>query len=379
MSGFPVSDGRQAPVPAPPGYVVNFDHPQQQKALDFYLVFGFGGALSLMALSLRFYTKIFLSKGLQIDDGLMFLAWMCSVVIQAALTYSISQGGMCAHIWEIPIPVFDQYSIITYVTAPLYQVCNNFAKLSLLYIYLQLSPQKWFKLAVWTVMAIITVYTALIVLLFFFHCHPIRKAYDLTIQTGSCLDIGAIYIVTAVSNILTDLMLFSLPIPMIINLYTSRGNKVGIIIMFGIGSMTVATSVVRLAYLPPVLKTRDPSWDSASSALWTFIEANLMIICGSVPTLRRFFKHIAPKLMGSTSNPSYASDYHAQRSAEVRKMQRNKYENFTDDASNEMEVFSSHSDRVGTRALGAVSGDANADNHSKKAILQSKTFTIQYT
>ncbi|KAI5460206.1 hypothetical protein BGZ63DRAFT_415562 [Mariannaea sp. PMI_226] len=381
MPGFPVTDGVETLLPPPKGYVVNFDNPRQQKDLDHYLVFAIGGTLSLMALGQRFYTKLFLSKGLQLDDGFMFLAWICAIVTQAMLTYSIAQGGMCAHAWEMPLTRFEQYSVITYITAPVYQLCNSFTKLSLLYIYLQLSPQKWFRIAVWTIIGLVAAYTTIIVLLMLFHCSPVRKAFDFTILTGSCMDAGALYIATAVSNIITDVILFVLPIPMVYNLRMSNVQKAGAIIVFGIGSMTVATSIVRLAYLPPVLKSTDPSWDAAPADVWTFVEANLMIICGSMPTLRKFFKHIMPKLMGTSSNRSYPSNYDMQRSATAQRKQRSKYEHFPDENMNEMEVFSSRNDRTGERG-GDRTTDGNslveADNHSEKAILQTKTFTVQY-
>lgn len=35
-----------------------------------------------------------------------------------------------------------------------------------------------------------------------------------------------------------------------------------------------------------------------------FVEVNLFIICGSMPTLRRFFRSIAPKIMGSSHDNS---------------------------------------------------------------------------
>ncbi|GKT46846.1 uncharacterized protein ColSpa_07027 [Colletotrichum spaethianum] len=72
-------------IPAPPGVDVNFDHPRQQKVLEHYLIFGIGGTIAFIALCQRFYTKIFLSKGLQIDDAFMLLGWAASMVTQGML------------------------------------------------------------------------------------------------------------------------------------------------------------------------------------------------------------------------------------------------------------------------------------------------------
>lgn len=53
----------------PEGYEVDFDNPKSQKVLEHYLIFGIGAPLAFVALMQRYYTKLFLSKGLQIDDG----------------------------------------------------------------------------------------------------------------------------------------------------------------------------------------------------------------------------------------------------------------------------------------------------------------------
>jgi hypothetical protein len=68
MSRFPVTNGVVTVIPPPDGVTVDFDNPRRQSVLAHYLVFGIGGSLALLALLQRYYTKIWLSKGLQIDD-----------------------------------------------------------------------------------------------------------------------------------------------------------------------------------------------------------------------------------------------------------------------------------------------------------------------
>lgn len=137
---------------------------------------------------------------------------------------------------------FNQSKKVTYITAPVFMFCNGFTKLSLLTFYLHLSPQKWWRIAVWTSIGIVTLYASIISLIMFFHCQPISKAFDFKIQGGSCIDAGALYVATAVSNIVTDIILFVLPIPMIYQLRLGWVQKMGAIIIFGIGSMYVKRS-----------------------------------------------------------------------------------------------------------------------------------------
>lgn len=80
MSGFPEVNGTTVFRLPPEGYVVDFDNPKQQKVLEHYLVFGIGAPLAFIALCQRFYTKMFLSKGLQVDDGMCHLSMLISSV-----------------------------------------------------------------------------------------------------------------------------------------------------------------------------------------------------------------------------------------------------------------------------------------------------------
>ncbi|KPM40576.1 hypothetical protein AK830_g6011 [Neonectria ditissima] len=332
MATFPVVDGVEVFRLPPEGYVVDFAHPKQQKVLEHYLIFGIGGPLALIALVQRYYTKMFLSKGLQVDD------------------VSVAQGGMCAHSWEMSLAHYERYSLISYIAAPVYMLCNGFTKLSLLTFYLHLSPQKWFRVAVWCSIAIVAVYTVVITFMMFFVCNPPRKAFDFKVQGGKCTDAAILYMATAVSNIITDGILFVLPIRMVYKLHMPTAQKIGAIVVFGIGSF--------------------------------FIEANLFVICGSTPTLRKFFKHLMPRLMGSSKDSRYAETYGQQHSgtlSRVRK-QRSHYAQFPEDDATEMQRFSDEAKADGNVTV-HVSGNADPhrDDHSERAILRTQSFTVQYT
>lgn len=72
MTTYPVTHGAITITSPPVGYEVDFEHPKQQKVLEHYLIFGIMGSLAVCALLQRLYTKMFLSRGLKIDDGMFF-------------------------------------------------------------------------------------------------------------------------------------------------------------------------------------------------------------------------------------------------------------------------------------------------------------------
>ena len=72
-----------------------------------------------------------------------------------------------------------------------------------------------------------------------FACNPVARSWDITIQTGSCVNRPALYIATAVLGIVTDVVLLVVPLPLVVSLQVSLQQKVGLVLMFAIGSMYV--------------------------------------------------------------------------------------------------------------------------------------------
>jgi len=62
-------NGVELVLPPPEGYVIDLENPQRSKVVEHYVVCAVGGTLAALAIAQRFYTKIFLLKGLHLDDG----------------------------------------------------------------------------------------------------------------------------------------------------------------------------------------------------------------------------------------------------------------------------------------------------------------------
>ncbi len=124
-----------------------------------------------------------------------------------------------------------------YISSAVYAVCNGFAKLSLLTFYLQISPQTWFLTSVWTTIGIVVCYTPIITFLLLFSCKPVRMSWESSMDDGTCIDRPSLYIATAVANIVTDVILFLLPLRMILGLRMKRSQKAIAIFVFAVGSM----------------------------------------------------------------------------------------------------------------------------------------------
>lgn len=117
----------------------------------------------------------------------------------------------------------------------------------------------------------------------------------------------------------------------------------------------------------------------------------MFIICASMPTLRKFFKHFAPKLVGSSNsnNDTTPSKYGRFSSKELEtvggsnglsRKQRRQYESFGEHELEMLDELRGDRKKVMMNEITVDSGTerSHADNASDKAILQTTTFKINY-
>ncbi|KAK1689650.1 integral membrane protein [Colletotrichum godetiae] len=391
---MPVVNGVITALPPPEGYVVNFDGPHRQAVPEAYYVAGFGTLLSILLMAQRLYTKAFLIGRLQWDDVFLLLAWFTSIATIGLCVHMFAYGSGGVHGWEISIEKYKIYMMDVFLAAAIYTLCGSFAKVSLLIFYFRLSPQRWFKRAVWISLAIIAGYSSGIFFALVFACDPIAMSWDVTITEGTCINRPSLYIATAVANIISDLILFALPLPIVVKLQIPRRQKIGLFFIFAVGSLTVVTSIVRVSLLPAMLTSMDQSWVIAWASLWIIVEANLVVICASLPTLRKFFRHVAPKIIGESTYGKGKTVGGGGSKAMSRMTiggtngtrNRAEYSQFDRDNNGEAFVMASMGrNKPVTIATGNSENDPTKDDSSEKAIMrgnnivQTKTITVEYS
>ncbi|CAM1501952.1 Fc.00g039360.m01.CDS01 [Cosmosporella sp. VM-42] len=395
---MPVVDGIATLLPAPEGYVIDFNNPQRQGVPDAYYVAAFGTALSVILMGQRLYVKLVLSGGLQIDDVFLLLAWATAFTTEGLCIHMFASKAGGTHAWEISIDKFNMYMLDVYLAAFIYIVCGSLAKISLLIFYFRLSPQQWFRWSIWATIVFITGYTVGIFFPLIFACTPVAMSWDITIE-GKCINRPSLYIATAVANIISDIILFALPIPMVIKLQIPRRQKFGLLGIFAIGSLTVVTSIVRVSILPELLTNPDASWVVSWASVWIIVESNLLVICAALPTLRKFFRHVAPKLIGEsrygsktkTTEGSHPPSRTLVPSSQSRR-DRHQYSKFDPEegATHEAYAMGPVTGQQDMQIMGGSSeeavgwGDSDSEKAivaggSKRTIVQTKTVTVQYS
>ena len=85
-------------------------------------------------------------------------------------------------------------------------------------------------------------------------------------------------------------MVYTLPMPTLYHIKLPLAQRVGLMIVFGLGGIVCVAGILRTFWTHHVVyETYDVTWEGFQLWIWTAVEANLGIICGCIPTLRRIF------------------------------------------------------------------------------------------
>ena len=107
-------------------------------------------------------------------------------------------------------------------------------KISIMLLYIRLFPTTQFILKARILLGIVTACSVEAILTGIFSCIPVDSFWDLSIACH-CIPRGFLWFFNAALNIVTDLAIMILPIPVLSNLKLPQRQKVAIMLIFTVG------------------------------------------------------------------------------------------------------------------------------------------------
>ncbi|USW58807.1 hypothetical protein Slin15195_G121260 [Septoria linicola] len=278
-------------------------------------------ALVLFSITTLFLIARFLSRwrrlsgaGLSWDDAVVMACYIPVVGITVVACKMVEFGGG-QDSWMLPITDIISYAKWFYAVQSIYMVAVFCTKLSLVFLYLRIWPSEpgyisRFRIICWAI-AIALVSTALAcVLSIVFACHPISNAWKYAnTAMGTCTNrVHAAYAYGGL-NVMFDIIVIVLPIPRLLKLDVSVGQKLGICSCFLVGFIATACSIIRLTQLNGLYTARNITWDFTPAGFWSLIEVYCsMICCCMVPMtglIQRCWHRGRQTMNGSQRLPSF--------------------------------------------------------------------------
>ncbi|KAK6007013.1 hypothetical protein QM012_006021 [Aureobasidium pullulans] len=211
----------------------------------------------------------------------------------------IVKVGLGRHLWDVSAANFSPTFLEVWTfAAMIYSVCMLLIKMSILMLYRRLFPIENFRY-LWWMCAFCTVgYGLGAIFSSLFACVPVRANWDLTIAASRCINKQAFYLGNGVMNIITDLMILALPIPIVWRLTLELRQKIILSVVFTLGSISCVISLVRLLSIVTWINVGDDdiTYTLQSIVVWSEIELAACILCANAPCLRPFFTTHLPFL-----------------------------------------------------------------------------------
>lgn len=188
-------------------------------------------------------------------------------------------------------------------------------KTSILIFYLRLSrnTQQVLRIASWIVLGVVNVSGTVLTIMNIFQCNPVGAAFDLEPGTGTCIPLLTEFICSAPVNIISDLAILALPLPVLTGMRLPSRQKVILIFTFGLGVFVTIVDVVRIYYLQRAITDvtprasdsveatfggqRDFAYNASLSFMWSAVEVNIGIACACIPTLKPLIVRILPTMI----------------------------------------------------------------------------------
>jgi vacuolar-type H+-ATPase subunit I/STV1 len=117
-----------------------------------------------------------------------------------------------------------------------YSISAMFVKLSLLAFYLRLSPNHTFRILTYILIFISASFGISSVFAAGLQCIPMSMLWDST-QPGHCINVNAFYFANAGIHILTEVLIYILPMHTLWKLHLPLRQKLGLCGLMGLGAM----------------------------------------------------------------------------------------------------------------------------------------------
>lgn len=238
-----------------------------------------------------------------LEDGLLVFGQFLFFVWVSLDTFAMSKGFMDgdASYYDKDITSHvrggDSEKILVlkviYGSSVPYYICIwaiKFALVTFFYQFIQKGTTHRLCLNIITTLLIISLVIIICVNLLL--CQPVALNWSLNLTDKCDSSTSATpFIFSSISNIVTDIMVFIIPFPIIPKMKDlTRSQKYGLIATFSLGAITITVCIVRVIFIAISAKI-------AVSALLTAVECGTAMIVACLPAMRLIYSDKAPKVM----------------------------------------------------------------------------------
>ncbi|CAI6039114.1 unnamed protein product [Clonostachys chloroleuca] len=244
-------------------------------ALKVTVIGSISAFLSILALALRCWSRFIKKTGFKFNDYSVIAATILAL------------GGV-----GVNLGVPGQL---------LWAAANTCVKLSIISLYTILFPVKRFCYLCYVAIAVTLCYFASVVVETFALCTPVEFNWDKNIPGGNCEHQTAAFLGAAITNLLIDVFIVGLPMPMLFGLRMSLQKRLSIAGMFGLGGIICIISMLRVISVAQ-WDLDDVTYATTNVSIYSVLEPCLGVVNACLPTIQPAMKRIFGDVVASWSS-----------------------------------------------------------------------------
>ncbi|CAF3512098.1 hypothetical protein SNK03_006973 [Fusarium graminearum] len=267
-------------------------------------------SVAILTLMARLYVRIFKVNKHGLDDWLMLAAMIFGIGVTVCVILAAQLYGWNIHVWDLTKTQAETGRQVSLAAQTLFLFSSGLAKNSILVSYLRIAPARsWLRRLTYASIVIVTSLIFAFLIVLWTQCRPTSAYWALT-GGDSCHPEGPGVLSQAITTVLTDLLVCALPLQTLFQLKLPLSQRIALIVVFSLGLVVVFAASMRAYYTHWVTdETYDVTWEGFHLWIWTAVEANLGVICGSVPALRPLFRNIFRSKSSSYYNNTQSNVY----------------------------------------------------------------------
>ncbi|KAI1389371.1 uncharacterized protein F4822DRAFT_198577 [Hypoxylon trugodes] len=239
-------------------------------------------AFSILSFGLRIYARSASAAKLWWDDY-----WMClPMLICIAMSTNDFVGlvyGSGQHQADLDEETVIKFMKNLYIYEIFWSIGVFSVKVGILLFYWRVFHTKSFRISAigvgcFSLMIFISNFFS-----FALQCTPVASFWEGKIE--DCIDQNTFYSASAIINVIGDVAVLVLPLPVVWKLNTSRSKKWSLSFLFLLGAFVCVASIFRIIGVYEIDPT-DFTFSNVSGGLWSTVEVEIGFICANLPAVR---------------------------------------------------------------------------------------------
>lgn len=183
--------------------------------------------------------KLWARLGWSLDDWFILATGISAAAGAAVTIHGTGANGLGRDVWTLPFDKIVSFGYYFYIIAFTYFLELTLLKMSILFFYMRIFPEPRIRRVLWATQALNAMFGIAYVFAAIFQCSPI--SYNWTRwdgeHEGSCIDITALAWSNAIVSIVFDIWMLAIPMHQLRKLKLHWKRKVGVGIMFIVGTL----------------------------------------------------------------------------------------------------------------------------------------------